>query len=366
MFEYAPTGSTPVGVIATGNEQSRDRRPDRARLRCRVRARRPRPRTRGPSRSRGVGSNVERHARLDRGLDELVGVVQGVQIGTADPTRRDAHERFAGPGRRDRPGRRYGVARFAPPPRARRSSTRMTIGAIRRVATVRPAAAGPSALSIESIWRPRSGPTPITGRARSRSTHPHPRLDALARARRRAARRRARSTCPSRSTSRSSTWTGRAAATRTSRPSPPPTASSTVAASGTRATSAPTRARSSRATPRSARRSSRFVESVGADFGRVRVIKLEPQDHDTAFRNFHRDDNNRFNPDERRLGRAHVARAHRQSRQLHAVDGQRSRRTARSRDRDPRPAASGFALPASTRSGCGTWSCTTVTRRATR
>jgi hypothetical protein len=41
----------------------------------------------------------------------------------------------------------------------------------------------------------------------------------------------------------------------------------------------------------------REVESVGADFGRVRVIKLEPQDHDTAFRSFHRDDNNRFNPD---------------------------------------------------------------------
>ena len=36
---------------------------------------------------------------------------------------------------------------------------------------------------------------------------------------------------------------------------------------------------------------------MGADFGRVRVIKLEPQDHDTAFRSFHRDDNNRFNPD---------------------------------------------------------------------
>ena len=42
----------------------------------------------------------------------------------------------------------------------------------------------------------------------------------------------------------------------------------------------------------------RYVESVGADFGRVRTIKLEPQDHDTAFRSFHRDDNNRFNPDE--------------------------------------------------------------------
>ena len=41
----------------------------------------------------------------------------------------------------------------------------------------------------------------------------------------------------------------------------------------------------------------RYVESVGADFGRVRTIKLEPQDHDTALRSFHRDDNNRFNPD---------------------------------------------------------------------
>ncbi len=39
-----------------------------------------------------------------------------------------------------------------------------------------------------------------------------------------------------------------------------------------------------------------YVDDVGADFGRVRVIKLEPQDHDTAFRSFHRDDNNRFNP----------------------------------------------------------------------
>jgi len=41
----------------------------------------------------------------------------------------------------------------------------------------------------------------------------------------------------------------------------------------------------------------RYVESVGADFGRVRVIKLEPQDRDTALGQIHRDDNNRFNPD---------------------------------------------------------------------
>jgi hypothetical protein len=41
-----------------------------------------------------------------------------------------------------------------------------------------------------------------------------------------------------------------------------------------------------------------YVESVGANFGRVRTIKLEPQDRDTAIRAIHRDDNNRFNPDD--------------------------------------------------------------------
>ena len=41
----------------------------------------------------------------------------------------------------------------------------------------------------------------------------------------------------------------------------------------------------------------RYVDSVGANFGRVRIIKLEPQDHATALRSIHRDDNNRFNPD---------------------------------------------------------------------
>ena len=39
------------------------------------------------------------------------------------------------------------------------------------------------------------------------------------------------------------------------------------------------------------------VESTGADFGRVRVIRLEPQDHEQALRSLHRDDNNRFNPE---------------------------------------------------------------------
>jgi hypothetical protein len=41
-----------------------------------------------------------------------------------------------------------------------------------------------------------------------------------------------------------------------------------------------------------------YVESVGANFGRVRIIKLEPQSRDDAMRSFHRDDNNRFNPDD--------------------------------------------------------------------
>ena len=42
----------------------------------------------------------------------------------------------------------------------------------------------------------------------------------------------------------------------------------------------------------------RYVDSIGANFGRVRVIKLEPQDHEQAFKSFHRDDNNRFNPED--------------------------------------------------------------------
>ncbi len=41
-----------------------------------------------------------------------------------------------------------------------------------------------------------------------------------------------------------------------------------------------------------------YVDGIGANFGRVRVIKLEPQDHDMAMRSFHRDDNNRFNPED--------------------------------------------------------------------
>jgi len=40
-----------------------------------------------------------------------------------------------------------------------------------------------------------------------------------------------------------------------------------------------------------------YVDGVGANFGRVRIIKLEPQDREAAIRSLHRDDNNRFNPD---------------------------------------------------------------------
>lgn len=40
-----------------------------------------------------------------------------------------------------------------------------------------------------------------------------------------------------------------------------------------------------------------YVDDVGANFGRVRIIKLEPQDRETAIRSLHRDDNNRFNPE---------------------------------------------------------------------
>jgi hypothetical protein len=41
-----------------------------------------------------------------------------------------------------------------------------------------------------------------------------------------------------------------------------------------------------------------YVDAVGANFGRVRIIKLEPQDREAAIRSIHRDDNNRFNPDD--------------------------------------------------------------------
>ena len=41
-----------------------------------------------------------------------------------------------------------------------------------------------------------------------------------------------------------------------------------------------------------------YVGAVGANFGLVRIIKLEPQSRDAAIRSIHRDDNNRFNPED--------------------------------------------------------------------
>ena len=40
-----------------------------------------------------------------------------------------------------------------------------------------------------------------------------------------------------------------------------------------------------------------YVEAVGARFGRVRVIKLNPSSEADALRQLHQDDNNRLNPD---------------------------------------------------------------------
>ena len=40
-----------------------------------------------------------------------------------------------------------------------------------------------------------------------------------------------------------------------------------------------------------------WTERVGARYGRVRTIKLEPNTYEEAVRNLHKDDNNRLNPD---------------------------------------------------------------------
>jgi len=40
-----------------------------------------------------------------------------------------------------------------------------------------------------------------------------------------------------------------------------------------------------------------YVEEIGGNYGRVRVIKLNPSDESTALRQLHLDDNNRLNPD---------------------------------------------------------------------
>lgn len=40
-----------------------------------------------------------------------------------------------------------------------------------------------------------------------------------------------------------------------------------------------------------------FAEAPGAEYGRVRVIELQPSGYDEAILNLHKDDNNRLNPD---------------------------------------------------------------------
>ncbi len=40
----------------------------------------------------------------------------------------------------------------------------------------------------------------------------------------------------------------------------------------------------------------KWTENVGANYGRVRIIKLEPNTEEEAVRNLHPDDNNRMNP----------------------------------------------------------------------
>jgi hypothetical protein len=42
----------------------------------------------------------------------------------------------------------------------------------------------------------------------------------------------------------------------------------------------------------------KYIKSIPANFGRVRVIRLEPQGRDQAIRSVHRDDNNRLNPED--------------------------------------------------------------------
>ena len=102
---------------------------------------------------------------------------------------------------------------------------------------------------------------------------------------------------PSRSTSRSSTWTGRAAATRTSRPIA--TADGELDCRGfwKPGDERPDKGGQWTSNAQQCPTLVREVESVGADFGRVRTIRLEPQGYEDALRSIHRDDNNRFNPD---------------------------------------------------------------------
>lgn len=108
-----------------------------------------------------------------------------------------------------------------------------------------------------------------------------------------------------------------------------------------------------------------YVTAVGANFGRVRIIKLEPQDRETAIRSIHRDDNNRFNPDDE----GWVVRSW-----VELTDSP----TVTCCSWTTTPTDFPIAPPSdecrwraaraswSTRNGCGTWWCTTRTPLVTR
>ncbi len=108
-----------------------------------------------------------------------------------------------------------------------------------------------------------------------------------------------------------------------------------------------------------------YVRDSGVNFGRVRVIKLEHQHYDEALRHMHRDDNNRFNPD----GDGWVVRSW-----IELTDNPDSfmclMESATTACPTPRPRSESRCTAAhgssSTRSGCGTWWCTTAPSRATR
>ena len=87
-----------------------------------------------------------------------------------------------------------------------------------------------------------------------------------------------------------------------------------------------------------------YVASVGANFGRVRIIKLEPQDREQAMTSIHRDDNNRFNPDgEGWVVRSWVELTDNPDSYMLLMDNG-ARRPARPGDRAPRAAAPGRPL----------------------
>ena len=147
-----------------------------------------------------------------------------------------------------------------------------------------------------------------------------------------------------RSSSASSTWTGRAAATPTSRRSPPPTASSSAGASGSRAKSAPDKGGRWTSNAPHCPTLVANVEEVGADFGRVRVIKLEPQGYEDVAAPDPPRRQQPLQPRRRRLGRAAVVRAHRQPRRVHDPHGAGRRRPPRPGHRGARRAAPRLAV----------------------